>query len=608
MSALTAALVMGGATVVSSAISASSSKKAANAVAKSTDKASAITQANADQARKDAISLYAPAMTDYVTGVQKSLGALSQGKINSIGVLQESTNNAGQILNNSYGAAQAAILGVPYQQYTQSPQYQQIMQQGYQNFQQVPIEHGIGTNITNNISNIQDQIRQAQPVNQSQMLNEQQVPIGTGADTQYAAYSQQSPDQTNMNALQQNIQYPLANMAAQQQGYVNQTVPALTGNGMTGVGVARGDVMNTSLAALQALGLGGSQGSGGSGGLGSYYNMPGIGGGGGGSSAINKGIADLTQAGTRGEEELRTATSKGISYLDPYSQAGNQAVNLQAALTGALGTEAQQQAMQNFTESPGQAWLRQQQEKALLRNQAAIGGLGGGNVRTALQEQAYGISAQQYQDYLNNISQLAQQGQGAASQQGSMAQAGGTNLASFIGDIAAQKAGLRGTQASIAAQLKAASIAAATSRGNTLASLQANKQLAAANILTGAGQNLAGLAESGGLNLANLISQGGTGQAGLQTQYGTQAAGLEDQYGTNVANIYGNLATNQAGIRQDLATTLGNISTGTGTQISNLAQQAGAAQASGQLGVSNAWNQGVQNLASIYGSYIGSKK
>ena len=76
--------------------------------------------------------------------------------------------------------------------------------------------------------------------------------------------------------------------------------------------------------------------------------------------------------------------------LDPFFQAGTAASTERSALLGLGGNEAQQQAFSRITESPGQTFLRERQERALLRNASALGGLGGGNIRTALQEQAFG--------------------------------------------------------------------------------------------------------------------------------------------------------------------------------------------------------------------------
>src|SRR5690606_8117107 len=92
------------------------------------------------------------------------------------------------------------------------------------------------------------------------------------------------------------------------------------------------------------------------------------------SGYLNQGRADVNNA------------------LDPIAELGNQSGQLQAALTGALGPEAQAAALAEYQSSPGQQFLQQEQEKALLRNSAALGGgvSADGRVQTALQEQAFG--------------------------------------------------------------------------------------------------------------------------------------------------------------------------------------------------------------------------
>jgi len=76
--------------------------------------------------------------------------------------------------------------------------------------------------------------------------------------------------------------------------------------------------------------------------------------------------------------------------LDPFIRGGQEAFAQRQALLGLGGEEARTAALSRFTESPGQVFLRERQERALLRNASALGGLGGGNVRAALQEQAFG--------------------------------------------------------------------------------------------------------------------------------------------------------------------------------------------------------------------------
>lgn len=114
------------------------------------------------------------------------------------------------------------------------------------------------------------------------------------------------------------------------------------------------------------------------------------------------------------QERFGGLRAENLARLDPYAQAGRRALGEQQALMGLAGPEAGEAAYGRFTASPGQRFLREQQEKALLRNTAAIGGLGGGNVRQALQEQAFGRAQTDYANQLARLGALGTQGFQAA--------------------------------------------------------------------------------------------------------------------------------------------------------------------------------------------------
>ena len=78
----------------------------------------------------------------------------------------------------------------------------------------------------------------------------------------------------------------------------------------------------------------------------------------------------------------------------------------QQEFLGLLGPEAQQAAFAGFMESPGQKFLRERGEQALVRQSSAIGGLGGGNIRQALQEQGIGVAAQQQSELQDRLAGL----------------------------------------------------------------------------------------------------------------------------------------------------------------------------------------------------------
>jgi len=100
-----------------------------------------------------------------------------------------------------------------------------------------------------------------------------------------------------------------------------------------------------------------------------------------------------------------------------------------------LGAAAQAQAFQDFQASPGQAFLQSEGERAILRNAAAIGGLGGGNLQRELARYGQGLSLQDLERQTQQLSDVAGRGFAAA----------GTGA-----DIVSR---LRGQQAGLGAQL-----------------------------------------------------------------------------------------------------------------------------------------------------------
>jgi len=101
--------------------------------------------------------------------------------------------------------------------------------------------------------------------------------------------------------------------------------------------------------------------------------------------------------------------------LGGFRERGDVAGERLSEFLGLRGVEAEQGAIAGFQESPGQKFLRERSERALLRNQAAVGGLGGGNVLTALQEQAIGIASGQLGERKDRLAQLSGSGLSAAS-------------------------------------------------------------------------------------------------------------------------------------------------------------------------------------------------
>lgn len=91
--------------------------------------------------------------------------------------------------------------------------------------------------------------------------------------------------------------------------------------------------------------------------------------------------------------------------VTPGLEIGQQAQQRQAALSGALGPEAQAEAFQGFQESPGTSFLREQGLRQLEST-----GVSGGNRLRALTEFSQGLALQNLQSQQQQLGQVAGQG------------------------------------------------------------------------------------------------------------------------------------------------------------------------------------------------------
>jgi len=219
--------------------------------------------------------------------------------------------------------------------------------------------------------------------------------------------------------------------------------------------------------------------------------------------------------GLTGANQAINDARMGNAYaLGGYASAGQPANNLQAAYSGALGAPAQQQAFAQFTASPGQEWLRQQAEQGTLRNAAAIGGLGGGNVQQELQRQAMGLAQQDFQNQFNNLGTVADRGYQAGNSlanYNTQLQGAGAGYAYGAGqDIANNRAATTSALSNLyggyVGNLASLFSGAGTSQANS------NQSLASllANLATGSQSNFVGASQLPGVSQ----SQGNLGGIG----------------------------------------------------------------------------------------------
>ena len=183
---------------------------------------------------------------------------------------------------------------------------------------------------------------------------------------------------------------------------------------------------------------------------------------------------------TIGNERAVSKRAFGGQQLGGFNQAGQAAQTQQSALLG-LGTQQEQQdAFSKFGNSPGQKFMRDRAEKSLLRNSAKLGGLGGGNVRSALVEQGVGFAAQDYNNQLNQLGSVANRGLTA----GQTLTSQDLGVSSTAGGLkAANEANVSAKAAADLAAQQAAEQAAAQAAAQQAAAKKAAEDKAAAELL-----------------------------------------------------------------------------------------------------------------------------
>lgn len=227
---------------------------------------------------------------------------------------------------------------------------------------------------------------------------------------------------------------------------------------------------------------------------------------------------DVRRAGQSAEGRLNQGQQSALSSLyggfnqaaagfQPAIDQGNQASQLQAAYSGALGPEAQAQAFQQYQESPGQQFYRDEQEKALTRNAARMGMSQSGNAWKALQDRAFQQAQTDYGNQFARLGSLADRGFAGQQQASGYQAAAGQGAAQINQNTASQLAGLD------------------TAIGNALAGLNTSQGSALANLYGNQATQLAQSRQNYGNTYANTLLGTGSEQAQLAQNLGTALAG-----------------------------------------------------------------------------------
>lgn len=284
---------------------------------------------------------------------------------------------------------------------------------------------------------------------------------------------------------------------------------------------------------------------------------------------------------------------QAAANFQPYMQGGQAAAQMQANLSGANGAEAQQQAYAQYQSSPAMKYQMDQMQRATERSAAARGGLMGGNVLQALQQNAAGIASQDYQNQFNNLGTVANQGLNAAGNvsniRGNQAQMAGSMQQAGMGiegNLASQKyqsqMGLLGQ----IQQQKANAI-------SDLANVASQHGLNVAGLYTGASQQIAQGRTQAGQGIAQNIANSTSAISNLLSQ---QGIAISDSMGQDINNISAMIHASGLADQVDnneLARLLANINAGQATNDVNQNNAIGAANAWGTVGIGNAVTNGI---------------
>jgi len=594
----TAAAVVGG-SVVGGVLSSRSQRKAADKQADAIKDGQKISSEAAAQAREDVLASYAPAFKDIAMGVQNARNDLLSGRVTSQDILNRSFSQAGNTLQTSTQAALNALAGSPQVVSNQMQPTRQLIGEKSQlrdirkESPRKQIEEIQSRE--SSVSGIKYKpIESFEGNNKAQQREVESDPYLSRKDKdkliKMARYSEEGNIKGFGKEYNRMTGGEFQSLGQAKEAFENEQIlsgvsPDVSGGiegptfmqthrfgvqapaGEYGLSSAESALRQSerrqlgefSRAADQATDLVGS---------GARIAVERL------KGSRDQQLSALRSGAETARGDIERYADESLGFYSPYRQAGEGALEREAALTGAMGPEAQARAFAQYEESPGQKYLREQQEKALLRSSAAIGGLGGGNVRTALQEQAAGIASQNYQQDLENLRSLAGRGQQAAGASAGITQQAGSNLANIANQLGMNEAQVRAATGQSIAQIQ-------QETGMTQAQIQQMLGQQRAGTIGQAGQQISGLRYGTGQDISRMLAGAGGQYAGMQQGLGSNLSNIDQQTAANLANLSAQYGQQLSGLRTGLGSTLANIGVGQGSQQANLATQLGSAQAAG---------------------------
>lgn len=273
-----------------------------------------------------------------------------------------------------------------------------------------------------------------------------------------------------------------------------------------------------------------------------------------GVQGLRQSLEESTAAIGSGRDRGTGFIEQGIERFNPLATQGTQASDIQAALSGALGVEAQQQAIANL--SPVNEFLQEQGSRAVTRNAAAFGGLGSGNVQKELTRFGQGLAEQSAQQQFANLGTVADRGFNALQNIG--------NLRGRQGDIALQ------------AGLGIGNVTARAGQDILGARLGAGRDIA--SVFTGTGGQVASGRTRAGEQLASSIGSTTSALSGLVGQQGQGLSSIAGATGSNIAGLLSGAGQQAGASNEQLAGILANLAVQQGSQVAGLPALGGFVQ------------------------------
>lgn len=140
-------------------------------------------------------------------------------------------------------------------------------------------------------------------------------------------------------------------------------------------------------------------------------------------------------------EEQRRQFDAMRELLNPFVNAGQQALGGQQDLLGLNGADAQQAAIDNIANSSAFKTYQQQGENAILQNASATGGLRGGNTQAALSQFSPQLLNQMVNQQYSNLGGLTALGQNAAAGVGNAGMQSANSISGLLQNLGASQAG-----------------------------------------------------------------------------------------------------------------------------------------------------------------------